>query len=80
MEARELEGGHAYRCAVMVRARRSGTVKPDPGRHVGSMVVLVVHGADIQDRDDSPHLLEDIRHQWSRLGQILLPAAMRGTS
>ena len=31
---------------------------------LGLMVGLIVHGADVQDRDGAPDLLKSIRHRW----------------
>jgi hypothetical protein len=31
---------------------------------LGLMVGLLVHSADIQDRDGAPNLLKSIRHRW----------------
>mgnify|MGYP001566939463 CR=1 FL=1 len=45
---------------------------------LGFMVGLVVHGADIQDRDGAPALLKSIRHQWPWLRHVFADGAYAG--
>jgi len=51
------------------RTARYASYMTDRKRHIivdtlGLMVALMVHSADIQDRDGAPDLLKSIRHRW----------------
>lgn len=45
---------------------------------LGLMVGLLVHGADIQDRDGAPELLKSIRHRWPWLRHIFADGGYAG--
>src|ERR1700712_1806745 len=45
---------------------------------LGLMVGLVVHSADIQDRDGAPDLLKSIRHRWPWLLHIFADGGYAG--
>lgn len=47
---------------------------------LGLMVGLMVHSADIQDRDGAPDLLKSIKNRWPCCFMSSLMAAMRATS
>lgn len=42
------------------------------------MVGLMVHGADIQDRDGAPDLLKSIRHRWPWLLHVFADGGYAG--
>jgi transposase len=54
------EGGDAGK---KIKGRKRHTIFDT----LGLMVGLMVHGADIQDRDGAPDLLRSIRHRWPLL-------------
>lgn len=68
-----------------IRGCDAGKKTKGPKRHIivdtlGLMVGLMVHSADIQDRDGAPDLLKSIRHRWPWLLHVLLMAAMQAIS
>lgn len=63
----------------MMRARRSRARK----RHIltdtlGLMLVVLVHAADIQDRDAAPHVLKAIRYRFPFLRHIFADGGYAG--
>ncbi len=47
-----------------MQARRLGPQAPHHCRHARADVGLMVHSADIQDRDGAPDLLKSIKNRW----------------
>jgi transposase len=45
---------------------------------LGLMVGLMVHGADVQDRDGAPDLLKSIRHRWPWLLHVFADGGYAG--
>ncbi len=45
---------------------------------LGLLVGLIVHAADIQDRDGAPEVLKSIRHRFPRLRHLFADAAYAG--
>lgn len=92
VEARELEGKEASPTAGVidsqsVKPTESGGIRGyDAGkktkgrkRHIiVDMVGLMVHSADIQDRDGAPDLLKSIRHRWPWLLHVFADGGYAG--
>jgi len=70
-----------------------GPAKPDPGdagkkikgrkRHIvtdtlGLMLFIIIHGADIQDRDGAPEVLKSIRHRFPWLRHVFADGGYAG--
>jgi transposase len=83
MDVRELEGKEASPTAGVIRGYDAGKKTKGRKRHIivdtlGLMVGLMVHGADIQDRDGAPDLLKSIRHRWPWLLHVFADGGYAG--
>ena len=66
-----------------IRGYDAGKKTKGRKRHIivdtlGLMVGLMVHGADIQDRDGAPDLLKSIRHRWPWLLHVFADGGYAG--
>lgn len=59
----ERDGIRGYDAGKKIKGRKRHVIV----HTIGLMVGLMVHGADVQDRDGAPDVLKSIRHKWPSL-------------
>ena len=70
----ESGGVRGYDAGKKIKGRKRHIVTDTLGLLVG----LIVHAADIQDRDGAPEVLKSIRHRFPRLRHLFADAAYAG--
>ena len=74
MKTTESGGVRGYDAGKKIKGRKRHIVTDTLGLLVG----LIVHSADIQDRDGAPDVLKSIRHRFPRLRHLFADAAYTG--